>query len=74
MENPQLVSPSNSSVWSSFFLSKQQCGETGATPYSPELAPADFHLCPRLKSALKRRSFCDATDVIKNATEELKRL
>jgi hypothetical protein len=29
---------------------------------------------PQLKSALKGWSFCDATDIIKNATEELKRL
>jgi hypothetical protein len=43
-------------------------------PYSPDLAPADFYMFPPLKSALKGRSFCDATDIIKNATEELKRL
>jgi hypothetical protein len=42
-------------------------------PYSPGLAAADFYLFRRLKSALKERRFCDATD-IKNATEELKRL
>jgi len=29
---------------------------------------------PRLKSALKGWGFSDATDIIKNATEELKRL
>jgi len=28
----------------------------------------------RLKSAMKGRRFCDATDIIKNATEELKSL
>jgi len=27
-----------------------------------------------MKSALKGRRFCDATDIIKNATDELKRL
>jgi len=43
-------------------------------PYSPHLAPANFYLPPRLKSALKGRSFCDATDIIGNATEELKRI
>jgi hypothetical protein len=43
-------------------------------PYSPELAAADFYLFPRLKSALKGRRFCDATDIIKNVTGELKRL
>jgi hypothetical protein len=36
-------------------------------PHSPDLAPADFYLFPRLTSA-----FCDATDIIKNATDELK--
>ena len=40
---------------------------------SPDLAPADFFLpAPRLKSTTKGRRFCDATDVIKNAMEELK--
>jgi transposase len=43
-------------------------------PYSPDLAAADFCLFSRLKSALKGRRCCDATDIIKNVTEELKRL
>jgi len=43
-------------------------------PYSPDLAPADFYLFPQLKSALKVQHFYDATDIIKNMTEELKRL
>ena len=38
------------------------------------LSPADFYLFARLKSALKGQRFCDATDIIKNATEELNRL
>jgi hypothetical protein len=42
--------------------------------YFPDLDPADLHLLPRLKSALKRRRFCDSTDIIKNATVEFKRL
>jgi hypothetical protein len=42
--------------------------------YSPDLAPADFYLLPRLKSALKGWRCCDAIDIIKNATEELKRI
>jgi transposase len=41
-------------------------------PYSPDLVPADFYLFSQLKSALKWRRFCDATEVT-NATEELKR-
>jgi hypothetical protein len=40
---------------------------------SPDLAPADYYIFPRLKLAFKGRRFYDATDVIKNATAELKR-
>jgi hypothetical protein len=43
-------------------------------PYPPDLATADFYLVPGLKSAMKGRRFCGATDIIKNATKELKRL
>jgi len=42
--------------------------------YPSDLAPADFYLFRRLKSALKLGRFCDSTDIIKNTTEELKRL
>jgi len=41
---------------------------------TPDLVPADLYLFPRLTSALKGRRFYDATDIITNATEELKRL
>jgi hypothetical protein len=37
-------------------------------------AAADFYLHPRLKSALKGGRSCDPTAIIKNVTEELKRL
>jgi hypothetical protein len=43
-------------------------------PFSPDLASAAFYPFPRLKSAWKGRRFSDATDITKNATEELKRL
>jgi hypothetical protein len=43
-------------------------------PYSPDLVPTYFYLFPRLRSALKGRRFYNATDTIKNVTEELKRL
>ena len=41
-------------------------------PYSPDLTQADFYLFHGLKSALKGWRLCDATDVIKNETKELK--
>jgi hypothetical protein len=43
-------------------------------PNSPDLTPTDFYLFSRLKSALEERRCFDATDIIKNATEEQKRL
>jgi hypothetical protein len=38
------------------------------------LAPTDFKLFPRLMSAMKGRRICDATEIMKNATDEQKRL
>jgi hypothetical protein len=38
------------------------------------LAPADIYLFPVFQSALNGRSFCDAADIIKNATGELNKL
>jgi hypothetical protein len=56
------------------FLSREQCDNTGASPYSLDLAPGDFYMFRRLKSALKERRLCDVTDINTNATEELKKL
>jgi hypothetical protein len=39
---------------------------------TPDLVPADLDLFPRQISTLKGRRFYDATDIITNATEELK--
>jgi len=78
MESQQLVSTSrqcyNTSVGFGQGGLSKECDNTGVSPYSPDLAPPDFYMFPPLKSALKGRNLCDATDVIKNATEELKRI
>jgi len=66
--------PTHRSVLVKEVLAKSNVATLEHPPYSPDLSPADFYLFPRLKSALKGRSVCDATDVIKNATKELKRL
>jgi hypothetical protein len=73
-ENQQLVSPhdnapSHPSVSVKDILAKNNVKtlKHPPRPYSPDLAPAEFHLFLRLKSALKRRRICDATDIIKNA-------
>ena len=74
-DNKQLVSPGRQSSSTPLALgqdsrNKEQCDNTGA----PDLAPAAFYPIYRLKSALQGRCFCDATDIIKNATEELKKI
>jgi hypothetical protein len=58
------------------FLSKNNVTTLDHLSSSPDLAAADFYLFPRMKSALKGRRwrFCDITDVIKNAIEELRRI
>jgi len=43
-------------------------------PNSPDLVTDDFYLFTQMKPALKARGFCDATHIIRNATEELKKL
>ncbi|GBM51071.1 Histone-lysine N-methyltransferase SETMAR [Araneus ventricosus] len=43
-------------------------------PYSPDLAPADFYVFPRLKIKLKGHRFVDSDEVTENATKQLKDL
>ena len=79
MENQQLVSPSRqcSCTPVSFgqgFLNKEELDNTGASLTLSWPGCSCFFLFPRLKSALKGRRFCDVTDIITNATEELKRI
>ena len=76
MENQQLVSPSRQCSSSPVgfgqgFLSNEQCDNTAAYP---DQAPADCYVFPLLKSVLKGRRFRDASDITKNAAEELKSL
>jgi transposase len=56
------------------FLAKKKVTTLEHPPYSPDLATAEVYLFPQMKSALKGRGFCDATDVIKNATKDMKML
>jgi transposase len=41
-------------------------------PYSPDLAPADFFLFPKLKSTLKGRRFQTIEEIQENAVRELR--
>jgi hypothetical protein len=66
--------PAHESVLVKDLLAKNNVTTLEHSQNSPDLVPADFYLFPTLKSTLKGRSFYDATDIIKNAMEELKRL
>ena len=56
------------------FLGKNDLTTLQHSTYTPDLAAADLYMFPRLKSVLKGQRLCVTTDIIKNATEELKRL
>jgi histone-lysine N-methyltransferase SETMAR len=66
--------PAHRSVLVKDFIAKNIVTTLEHPPYSPDMAAADFYLFSRLISALKEGRFCDYTIIIKNATEELKRL
>jgi transposase len=45
------------------FLAKNSITKMGYPPYSPDLAPCDFWLFPKLKTALKGQIFADLSDI-----------
>jgi len=53
------------------FLAKNETTVVPQPPYSPDLAPADFFLFPKLKSTLKGRRFETFDEIQKNLTKEL---
>jgi hypothetical protein len=48
------------------FLASKQITVLEHPPYSPDLAPSDFFLFPKLKEILKRRHFDDIDDIRSN--------
>jgi transposase len=53
------------------FLAKNEMTVVPQPPYSPDLAPANFFLFPKLKSSLKGRCFDTFDKIQKNSTKEL---
>ena len=53
------------------FLAKNSMPLVREAPYSPNLAPCDFWLFPKLKTILKGRQFQSREDIIKKSMEEL---
>ena len=54
------------------YLAKHQTPVVPHTPYSSDLAPADFFLFPKLKTTLKGRRFQTIEEIQENATIELR--
>jgi transposase len=48
------------------FLAKNSITKMDHPPFSPDLAPSDFWLFPKLKNALKRQRFADLSDIQRN--------
>jgi hypothetical protein len=54
------------------FLTKNGMTQLLHLPYSPDLAPCDFFLFPRMKKVLKGKHFADMEEVKTKTTEALK--
>jgi len=63
--------PAHSSFLVRKFLAKNETTIVPQPPYSPDLAPADFFLFPKLKSTLKGRCFDTIDEILKNSMNEL---
>jgi transposase len=53
-------------------LAKQETIVVPRPPYSPDLAPVDFFLFPKLKSTLKVRRFQTVEEIKENSLQDLR--
>ena len=64
--------PPHASLLIREFLAKQETIVVPQPPYSPDLAPADFFLFPKLKSTLKGRRFQTVEEIKENSLQDLR--
>lgn len=64
--------PSHTSLLVNQYLAKNQVATIPHPPYSPDMAPCDFFLFPKLKSTMKGRRFQTIDDIKINTEKELK--
>ena len=64
--------PTDASLLIRSYLAKHQTSVVLLPPYSPDLAPADFFLFPKLKTTLKGRRFQTIEEIQENAIRELR--
>ena len=63
--------PAHASFLIRSYLEKHQTSIVLQPPYSPDLAPADFFLFPKLKTTLKGRRFQTIEEFQENAVRDL---
>nr|CAH7748061.1 unnamed protein product [Callosobruchus chinensis] len=61
-------------IRSSRFFEQKRHSNASAPPYSPDLAPSDFHLFPQLKSYLKGNRYDGVEEVQRVTTRVLRDL
>jgi len=64
--------PTHASLLIRSYLAKHQTSVVPRPPYSPDFAPADFFLFPKLKTTLKGRHFQTIEEIQENAIRELR--
>jgi transposase len=64
--------PPHASLLIREFLAKEETIVLPQHPYSPDLAPADFFLSPKLKSTLKGRRFQTVEEINENSRQGLR--
>ena len=64
--------PAHASLPIRSYLAKHQTYVVPQPPYSPDLAPADFFLFPKLRATLKGRRFQTAEEIQENAIREVR--
>jgi transposase len=66
--------PAHSSHLITNFLAKQGIPVVRQAPYSPDVAPSDFWLFPKLNRPRKGSRFDSCTDIMQNVMKELRSL
>lgn len=64
--------PAHSSAVVAQLLAKRQVAVLPHPPYSPDMAPADYFLFPKIKTKLKGKRFADVETIKSDVTKELK--
>ena len=65
------IAPAHSSHLIQTFLAKHNIPLVRQAPYSPDMAPCDFWLFPKLKMPLKGTRFESPEDIMRSATAQL---